>query len=267
MSDCIVLKFGGAAVAHPESFLKIAKIIAKKKKQSSRLVVVVSAMGETTNNLLSLAKTVHSSPPKRELDMLLSVGERISISLLAMALNKIDLHALSFTGSQSGIITNSRHSEASIIDVKPERIRLCIDAGNIAIVAGFQGVSQKKEITTLGRGGSDTTAVALGVALKARIVEFYKDVEGVYNEDPKINEEARLIPTMTYEEALSVIKSENGVLHRRSVILAQKNHLPLKVMSFIPSERETRIGDEGNSESLTAFFEDEEIRTERKIYQ
>ncbi|MFN4174875.1 MAG: aspartate kinase, partial [Parachlamydiaceae bacterium] len=174
----LVLKFGGASVAEPEHFSKIADIILYRKKEFNNIVVVVSAMGDTTNKLIDLAKKVNPNPPRREYDMLVSVGERISISLLAMALALKGQDAISFTGSQSGIITTEEHSEARIIDVKPNRLQPHLQAGKVVIVAGFQGVSKSGEITTLGRGGSDTTAVALAVALKAEKVEFYKDVIG-----------------------------------------------------------------------------------------
>ena len=255
MTQCIVLKFGGAAVAQPESFQKIAGIISEKAKLYPRLVVVVSAMPKMTDPLLELAMTVNDQPLKRELDMLVSVGERVSISLLAMALDKVGLKAFSFTGSQSGIITDIEHNQANIVDVRPSRIEACLDSGAIAIVAGFQGVSMQKEITTLGRGGSDTTAVALGVALDADVVEFYKDVPGVYNTDPKKDLKAKHIPSMGYDEALSLVKEENGVLHRRSLMLAQKNLLPLKVMSFLSKGKETWIGEKQQTKSCQRLYE------------
>ncbi len=229
--DIIVLKFGGASVASIEHFSKIAEIILKKSV-NNRVVVVVSAMGDTTDQLLSLARSVHPNPPPREQDMLISVGERISVALLAMALDLLKKEAISFTGSQSGIITSSAHSMAYILDVRPQRILKALDAGKIAIVAGFQGVSKEGEITTLGRGGSDTTAVALGVALGALKVEFYKDVEGVYSEDPKINPHASLYPELSYEEAIQIVESGAKVLHSRCIKLASKNNLPLHVLSF-----------------------------------
>lgn len=228
----IVMKFGGASVATPDHFSKIADIIVQRSKQFKKIVVVVSAMGETTNHLIDLASQVNSDPPRREYDMLLTVGERISIALLAMAIAKKGGNAVSFTGSQSGIITCNNHSEAKIINVKPHRITRCLDNGKIAIVAGFQGVSETGEITTLGRGGSDTTAVALACALDAEFVEFFKDVPGVFNEDPKKNPEALLFEKLSYVEALNIVLNGAKVLHPRSVELAQKNYLPLHVCSF-----------------------------------
>ncbi len=231
MKKTVILKFGGAAVAAPEQFQKIAEII-ERKSQTERTVVVVSAMGNTTDQLLALARQVHPQPPPREQDMLVSVGERISISLLAMALHHKNKVAISFTGSQSGIITCSRHSDASIIAVRPHRILKELDAGKIVIVAGFQGVSREGEITTLGRGGSDTTAVALGVALGASCVEFYKDVKGIYSEDPKKNSSAILYPTMSFEQAIEITEKGAKVLHPRCMRLAAKNGLPLHILSF-----------------------------------
>ena len=189
-------------------------------------------MGDTTDQLLSLARDVHPNPPPREQDMLVSVGERISIALLAMALHLKGKEAISFTGSQSGIITSDKHSEAFILDVRPHRIIKALDLGKIVIVAGFQGVSAGGEITTLGRGGSDTTAVALGVALKACRVEFYKDVEGIYSEDPKKNPEAVLYPHLSFDQAIEIAEKGAKVLHPRCIRLASKNCLPLYVLSF-----------------------------------
>lgn len=241
----IILKFGGAAVAKPEQFDLIAKIVLQRAEEYSRVVVVVSAMGTTTDQLLGLAREVHPQPPKRELDMLLSVGERISISLLAMALSKRGKNAISFTGSQSGIITSSEHTEAKIVDVRPKRLIRHLDNGEIIIVAGFQGVSRDGEITTLGRGGSDTTAVALGIALEAECVEFYKDVPGICSDDPKKNPEAFLLEKLSYEEAFDIVAKGAKVLHSRCILLAQKNNLPLYVRSFqYPEKKGTQIGEE-----------------------
>ena len=230
--ETIVMKFGGASVATPEHFAKIADIIVERAKQFKKIVVVVSAMGETTNHLIDLASKVNPNPPRREYDMLLTVGERISIALLAMAIAKKGGEAVSFTGSQSGIITCNNHSEAKIINVRPHRLHRCLESGKIAIVAGFQGVSETGEITTLGRGGSDTTAVALACALDACFAEFFKDVPGVFNEDPKQNPDAELYERLSYEEALKIVLNGAKILHPRSVELAKKNHLPLHVCSF-----------------------------------
>lgn len=232
-TDTIIMKFGGAAVSTPERFSRIAEIIAQRKTAYPKIVAVVSAMGNTTDELIALAKLVHPNPPQREHDMLITVGERISIALLAMALSLIDEEAISFTGSQSGIITTDQHTDARIIDVKPKRLYEPLHQGKIVIVAGFQGVSNKGEITTLGRGGSDTTAVALASALNAVKVEFYKDVSGIYDRDPKHDSEAQLIPRLSYNEALNIISEGSNVLHDRSVALACRNNIPLHVRSFV----------------------------------
>lgn len=239
----LVMKFGGASVATPEHFAQIADIISLRFAQYSRIVVVVSAMGDSTDQLLALAKRVNANPPKREQDMLISVGERISISLLAMALALKGKEAISFTGSQSGIITCSRHSEARIVDVRPHRLLRALEEGKIVIVAGFQGVSREGEITTLGRGGSDTSAVALAVALGADKVEFYKDVLGVYTVDPKKHSDAALLSTLTYGEALEIVKNGAKVLHARCIELAEKNQVPLHVLSFLDPSQGTMIED------------------------
>jgi aspartate kinase len=229
--EIIVMKFGGASVAASERFAQIADIIIKKGKEA-RVVVVVSAMGNTTDQLLALARQVHPEPPPREQDMLISVVAIPLIALLAMALQLKKQEAISYTGSQSGIITTDQHSEARIVDVRPQRLLHALEQGKIVIVAGFQGVSRSGEITTLGRGGSDTTAVALGVALHACRVEFYKDVKGIYSEDPKKNAQALHFPQLSYEEALSIVRKGGKVLHPRCIELAAKNHLHLHVVSF-----------------------------------
>lgn len=238
----VVMKFGGAALDGHESISHIADLISDKYQQNKRIVVVVSAMGKMTDELISLAKQVNPEPPKRELDMLISVGERISMSLLAMALAKREVPAFSFTGSQSGIITSSDHNEASIVEVKPYRIRDCLEKGCIAIVAGFQGVSVDKEITTLGRGGSDTTAVALGCALEASHIEFYKDVDGVFATDPKRSEDATHFEMLSYKDAEVIIKNGAKVLHLPCLQMAEKYGIPLHVLSFLKGKsRSTRI--------------------------
>ncbi|MDJ0651526.1 MAG: aspartate kinase [Simkaniaceae bacterium] len=222
----LVMKFGGAALEIPEHFGNVADIIGEKK---GRLIVVVSAMGNVTDGLISLAHQVAKEPSKREMDMLLSVGERISMSLLAMALEERKISAISLTGSQSGIITSNHHNEALIQDVRPSRIQKHLDEGKVVIVGGFQGVSAEKEITTLGRGGSDTSAVALAAALGAENVEFYKDVKGIYTNDPKKDPEATLISELSFKEALTF---SEFVLHKRAILLAAKNGMPLYVKSF-----------------------------------
>ncbi len=229
---CVVLKFGGAAVAAPERFGQIADLITERSQEYERVVVVVSAMGNMTNELLSLARQVHPSPPKREEDMLISVGERISMALLAMALDLKHKQAVSLTGSQAGIITNADHTEARIVEVRPHRVKEHLDQGKIVVVAGFQGVSRGGQITTLGRGGSDTTAVALAVALGAEKVEFYKDVPGVFAGDPKLNPQAEFFPFLDYSPAIELMKNGAKVLQSRCVELACKNGILLHVLPF-----------------------------------
>jgi aspartate kinase len=259
----LIMKFGGAAVADPEKFLQIADIIILRKAAFEKIVVVISAMGGATDQLIQMAKRVNDSPPSRELDMLVSVGERISMSLLAMALAKREKKAISFTGSQSGIITTTRHSDARIINVKPKRIQDALDKGYIAIVAGFQGVSTEGEITTLGRGGSDTTAVALAASLQTKKVEFYKDVEGLYSKNPKIYKDAKLLKKVSYEEAYQMTINGAKILHPRCVKLAEKNGIALQIMSFVEFDNQienkgTLVGNSSFEEKNAVFEEIED---------
>lgn len=230
------MKFGGASVATPGHFFRIADIIIQRRSLYPRIAIVVSAMGNTTNELIALAKQINPNPPQREYDMLVTVGERISIALLAMALAVKNYEAISFTGSQSGIITCSRHTEARIMDVRPHRLIPPLDQEKFVIVAGFQGVSKQGEITTLGRGGSDTTAVALALALGAEKVEFFKDVAGIYHEDPKINPRSTPYTCLTHQEALKIVNGGAKVLHPRCIELAEKNGLTLSVRSFLAND-------------------------------
>lgn len=253
-----VMKFGGASVASSEHFSHIADLIIERQREFSRLVIVVSAMGQTTNQLIELAHQVHPTPPQREYDMLISAGERISMSLLAMALCRKGKEAVSFTGSQSGILTCAQHTNAQIVDVKPHRLTEALEQGKIVIVAGFQGVSPQKEITTLGRGGSDTSAVALGVALGAEEIEFFKDVPGVFDRDPKQDEEAVFYSRLSYEEALAIVNQGAKILHPRAIRLAAKNGLPLHVRSFMSSysgNPGTRIAYTAGERSQTPLYE------------
>jgi aspartate kinase len=252
------MKFGGASLASPEQFHQIAEIVSLGKRRADQIVVVVSAMGNTTDQLLSLAHQIHPNPPKRELDMLVSTGERVSMSLLAMALSLQQIEAISFTGSQSGIITSSHHSEARIVEIRPLRILKQLEEGKVVIVAGFQGVSREGEITTLGRGGSDTSAVALAIALCAEKVEFYKDVAGIYSEDPKKNAQATLLSCLSYQELLTLLYQQQArILHPRSVVLAQKNRVFLHVLSFKEKDlsKGTRIFEEKTSPFAVCYEE------------
>jgi aspartate kinase len=242
MSDTLILKFGGASVAKPEHFSLIADIILARKQEFPKIVVVVSAMGNTTDQLIELAKAVNPTPPPREFDMLMTAGERISMALLAMALAAKNQEALSFTGSQSGIITCQKHNEARIIEVRPHRLLPHLEKGKIVIVAGFQGVSREGEITTLGRGGSDTTAVALGVKLKAERAEFYKNVPGIFDKDPLRYSCALHLPRLTYDQAMTIVTNGAKVLHSRCLELAKNNALPLHVLSFTEFAKNTIHG-------------------------
>jgi aspartate kinase len=228
----IVQKFGGSSVADAESIKRVAARIAATKRSGQSVVVVVSAMGDTTDELIDLANQVSPMPNGRELDMLLTAGERISMALLAMAISNLGLEARSFTGSQAGIITTSTHGRARVIDVTPGRIQEALIEGAIAIVAGFQGIAQDtKDITTLGRGGSDTTAVALAAALDADVCEIYTDVDGVFSADPRIVPAARKLKSVTYEEMLELAASGAKVLHLRCVEYARRFNLPIHVRS------------------------------------
>ena len=228
----IVQKFGGSSVADAEGVKRVAARIAASKRAGQQVVVVVSAMGDTTDELIDLAGQVSPLPNPRELDMLLTAGERISMALLAMAIGNLGLEARSFTGSQAGIITTSTHGRARVIDVTPGRIQEALKDGAIAIVAGFQGISQDtKDITTLGRGGSDTTAVALAAALDADVCEIFTDVDGVFSADPRVVPAARKLKSVTYEEMLELAASGAKVLHLRCVEYARRYELPIHVRS------------------------------------
>ena len=228
----VVQKFGGSSVADAASVKRVADRIALYSGAGHQVVVVVSAMGDTTDELLDLAGQITPTPPPRELDMLLTAGERISMAVLSMALNALEVKARAYTGSQAGLITDSVHGRALIQKVTPGRIRDAIDDGAVAIVAGFQGVSQlSKEITTLGRGGSDTTAVALAAALGADVCEIYSDVDGVFTADPRIVPSARRVPLISCEEMLDLAANGAKILMVRSVEYARRYGVPLHVRS------------------------------------
>ncbi|SDT70647.1 aspartate kinase [Jiangella sp. DSM 45060] len=245
----VVQKYGGSSVADAAAIKRVAQRIVATKKEGHEVVVVVSAMGDTTDELLDLAQQVSPLPPARELDMLLTSGERMSMALLAMAIGDLGHEARSFTGSQAGVITDSVHGRARIIDVTPGRIRQALDGGAIAIVAGFQGVSQdSKDITTLGRGGSDTTAVALAAALNADVCEIYTDVDGVFSADPRIVPTARRLPTITYEEMLEMAACGAKILHLRCVEYARRYGIPIHVRSSFSTLTGTWVSDSDGSE-------------------
>ena len=228
----VVQKYGGSSVADAASIKRVAKRIVETQRAGNRVTVVVSAMGDSTDELMDLAQQVSPDPPGRELDMLLTAGERISMALLAMAISDLGAEARSYTGSQAGLITDRYHGQARIIDVTPGRIQAALDEGAIPIVAGFQGVAQDtKDITTLGRGGSDTTAVALAAALHADSCEIYTDVDGVFSADPRLVPQARQVPYITYEEMLELAAHGAKVLHLRCVEYARRFDVPLRVRS------------------------------------
>ena len=251
----VVQKYGGSSVADADGIKRVAQRIVATRKAGHSVVVVVSAMGDTTDELQDLASQVSPLPPGRELDMLLTAGERISMALLAMAIANLGLEARSFTGSQAGVITDSAHGRARIIDVTPGRISSALQEGAIPIVAGFQGVSQNgKDITTLGRGGSDTTAVALAAALEADVCEIYTDVDGVFTADPRIVRTARRIPWISYEEMLEMAACGAKILQLRCVEYARRYGMPIHVRSSFSNRTGTTIS-EANEETEVAGVE------------
>ncbi|GHF95584.1 aspartate kinase [Streptomyces filamentosus] len=247
----VVQKYGGSSVADAEGIKRVAKRIVEAKKNGHQVVVVVSAMGDTTDELIDLAEQVSPMPAGREFDMLLTAGERISMALLAMAIKNLGHEAQSFTGSQAGVITDSVHNKARIIDVTPGRIRTALDEGNIAIVAGFQGVSQdKKDITTLGRGGSDTTAVALAAALDAEVCEIYTDVDGVFTADPRVVKKAKKIDWISFEDMLELAASGSKVLLHRCVEYARRYNIPIHVRSSFSGLQGTWVSNEPTGDKV-----------------
>jgi aspartate kinase len=247
----VVQKYGGSSVADAQGIKRVAQRIVATKKEGHDVCVVVSAMGDTTDELLDLAQQVSPLPPGRELDMLLTSGERISMALLAMAIANLGQTARSFTGSQAGVITDSSHGRAKIIDVTPGRIENALAAGDIAIVAGFQGVSMDtKDITTLGRGGSDTTAVALAAALNAEVCEIYTDVDGIFTADPRIVPVARRIARVSYEEMLEMCACGAKVLALRCVEYARRHNMPIHVRSSFSQKTGTWVTDSHEGDTM-----------------
>ena len=232
----MVKKFGGSSVANAERVFNVARIITDDYKKGNNVIVVVSAMGHTTDNLLKLSKEITSNPSTREMDMLLSTGEQISMSLLAMAINEAGHAAVSLTGYQVGIKTENCHMCARIVDIETARVKNLLSEGNIVIVAGFQGVCEGNEITTLGRGGSDTTAVALACAFGADRCDIYSDVEGVYTADPRVIKTAKKLDKISYEEMLELARVGANVLHPRAVETAKQFKVPLRVRSSFKLE-------------------------------
>ncbi len=241
----VVQKYGGTSVGDVTRMKRVADRVAATHRAGNQTVVVVSAMGDTTDELVTMAEKISDLPPGRELDMLLTAGERISMSLLAMALHMLRIPAKSFTGSQAGIITDATHGRARIVDITPGRITGALEEGNVVIVAGFQGVSQDtKDVTTLGRGGSDTTAVALAAALGADVCEIYTDVDGVYTADPRVVPNARKLDQLTFEEMLELSAQGAGVLQARSVEFGRNHGVPIHVRSSFSFQPGTWIVNE-----------------------
>ncbi len=237
----VVQKYGGSSVADVSRIQRVADRIAAAKASGKDVVVVVSAMGDTTDELLALARRVSENPSRRELDMLLSAGERISMALLSMALNARRVPAVSFTGSQSGIITNDAHTNARIVEVRPYRVQDELARGQVVIVAGYQGVSYKREVTTLGRGGSDTTAVALAAALDAEACEIYSDVDGVYSADPRVVPEAKRLSEISYEEMQELAEAGAKVLNAQAVEFAKERGIAIYARSSAGGAGETLV--------------------------
>ena len=240
----IVKKFGGSSVATTAKIRGVAERVLQDKKADDKIVVVVSAMGDTTDGLITMAKTIDSNLDSREMDMLLSTGEQISISLLAMTFQKLGAPAVSLTGSQAGILTSGVHNKARIFDVNPERIHTELAKGKIVVVAGFQGMDEQGDITTLGRGGSDTTAVALAGALKADTCEIFTDVDGVYSADPRVVKDARRMKEVTYNEMLEMARLGAVVMQPRSVEMGKHYGVPIHVRSTFTQEQGTIIREE-----------------------
>jgi len=244
MHKLIVQKYGGTSVANPDRIKKVAERIVSYKRKGFDLVVVVSALGDTTDELLELAAQVNDEPSEREMDMLLSTGEQISVALLAMAIHKLGVEAISFTGAQVGIITDSRHTKARIMRINSDRILEQLKRGKVVIVAGFQGVTLNQDITTLGRGGSDLTAVALAKTLDAKMCEIYTDVEGIFTTDPRLERKARKIPRLSYDEMLEMASLGAQVMQARSIELAKKFNVPMHVRSSFNMKKGTLISKE-----------------------
>ncbi|MFE6170101.1 aspartate kinase [Viridibacillus arvi] len=242
--SCLVFKFGGTSVATIERVLHVAKRIQKEKEKGYDIVVVVSAMGKTTDKLVEMAHEIMPNPSKREMDTLLTTGEQVTISLLSMALQSLGLSAQSFTGWQAGILTEGIPSDSRIVEIQSENVRKALDKGQVAVVAGFQGVDSNNNITTLGRGGSDTTAVALAAALGAERCDIYTDVDGVYTSDPRYVPKARKLQELSYDEMLELANLGAGVLHPRAVEFAKNYKIPLAVRSSYVEDEGTIMKEE-----------------------
>jgi aspartate kinase len=243
------MKFGGSSVGDAERMKRVAGRIVERQREGHQCVVVVSAMGDTTDDLIDLTKQISSAtPPAREMDMLLSTGEQVSVALLSMTIQSLGQAAVSFTGWQAGMYTEAVHGKARITDIKPERIFQALEQGKAVIVAGFQGMTEEGEITTLGRGGSDTTAVALAAAIKADVCEIFTDVDGIYSTDPRVVKCARKLPEITYDEMLELANLGAAVLHPRAVEYAKNYNVPLVVRSSFNHNKGTQVKEEAAME-------------------
>jgi aspartate kinase len=259
----IVQKYGGSSVADVDKLKRIASMIAAVKKQGIDVVVVVSAMGKTTNQLIEMAKAISPNPPKREMDMLLSTGERTSMALLCIALHEEGVDSISLTGSQAGIITNDHHNDARVIEVRPVRVLDELDKRKVVVIGGFQGVSYKRDITTLGRGGSDTSAVALAAALNADRCEIYSDIDGVYTTDPNIVSDAKHLPEISYQQIQEMAEAGAKVLNAQAVQFAKESKITLYARDTFNPGKETIIKDVTKKELagvLAVVFEKEIVR-------
>ena len=259
----VVQKYGGSSVADVDKLKKIASMIAAVKKQGIDVVAVVSAMGKTTNQLIEMAKSISPDPPRREMDMLLSTGERTSMALLCIALHEEGIESISLTGSQAGIITNDRHNDARVIEVRPIRVLDELDKGKVVVIGGFQGVSYKRDITTLGRGGSDTSAVALAAALNAERCEIYSDVDGVYTTDPNIVKDAKHLPEISYQQIQEMSEAGAKVLNAQAVQFAKEAKIALYARDTFNPGKETIIKDVSKKELsgvLSVVYEKEIVR-------
>ena len=237
----IVQKYGGSSVSDVDKLKKIASMVAAVKHQGLDVVVVVSAMGKTTNQLIDMAKSFSASPDKRELDMLLSTGERITMAMLCIALNDLGIKAISLTGSQSGIITNDRYNDARVIEIRPFRVQDELAKGKVVVIGGFQGVSYRRDITTLGRGGSDTSAVAMAAALNAARCEIYSDVDGVYSADPNVVKDAKHLPELSYQQIQEMSEAGAKVLNAQAIQFAKESKIAIYARSTFDDRKETVI--------------------------
>jgi aspartate kinase len=255
----VVHKYGGSSVADVDKIRRVAELIAARRAEGFGLVVVVSAMGDTTDELLALAKRVTPNPHRRELDMLLTAGERISMALLSMALIDRGTPAISFTGSQSGIITTDDHARARIVDVRPGRVKAELEAGKVVIIAGYQGVSEKREVTTLGRGGSDTSAVAMAAALDAVACEIYSDVDGVYSADPRVVPAAARIPRLSHAEMQALAHAGAQVLNAQAVEFARSKGITIHAKRTFGGGEGTRVGEAQGAPAVVAIAQDDAL--------